>query len=64
MKKEAGKMNKGLKKFFIICAAAVCMGLILSVVGYVTGGIHFMDKLSEKYTWFRGGEMWKGHIQV
>ena len=50
-------MNKGLKKFFIICAAAVCMGLILSVVGYVTGGIHFMDKLSEKYTWFRGGNV-------
>lgn len=48
-------MSRGLKRFFIICAIAVGLGLLLSVVGYVTGGVRNLDKVSEKYEWFDVG---------
>ena len=48
-------MSKGLKRFFIVCAIAVGLGLLLSVVGYVTGGVRNLDKMSDRYEWFDVG---------
>lgn len=58
-------MSKGLKKFFIVCAAAVAVGLVLTVVGIVTGGIHSMNELNGKYSWFRAGyaQMEYAHLE-
>lgn len=39
-------MNKGIKRFFIICAAVTCLGLVAATVGYFTGGASGMEKLS------------------
>ena len=57
-------MSKGLKRFFIICAIAVGLGLLLSVVGYVTGGIRALDKVSDKYEWFEVGEPDMSYMQL
>ena len=48
-------MSRGLKKFFIICAITVGVGLILSVIGVAAGGIKAIDKLAERYDWINGG---------
>lgn len=57
-------MSKGLKRFFIICAVAVGLGLLLSVVGYVTGGVRALDKVSDKYEWFKVGEPDMTYMQL
>lgn len=48
-------MNKGIKRFFIICAAVTCLGLVAATVGYFTGGASGMEKLSGRYSWIRAG---------
>lgn len=52
-------MNRGLKRFFIVCAVAAGVGLIFTVVGLAMGGVGNIDRLSDKYDWFTGspGEM-------
>lgn len=47
-------MKAGVKKFLTICAVVVCAGLVLSVIGYFTGGIDAMSGLSDKYSWIKG----------
>ncbi|MDO4545701.1 MAG: DUF4097 family beta strand repeat-containing protein [Bacillota bacterium] len=49
-------MSKGLKKFFIICAIMVGVGLVMLMLGFVTGGIQSIDKLAERYDWIHGNE--------
>lgn len=44
-------MNRRIKKFWLICASVVGAGFILFIVGYLTGGVESMDKLSDKYSW-------------
>lgn len=58
-------MSKGLKRFFVICAAAVCLGLLLSIIGAATGGIQSMSKLGDKYRWFKAGkaDMTYAHLE-
>lgn len=44
-------MNSRIRKFLLICILAVGAGLILSIIGYMTGGVESMEKLPEKYSW-------------
>ena len=48
-------MNRGIKRFFIICAAVTCLGLVAATIGYFTGGIPGLGKMSERYSWIRAG---------
>lgn len=48
--------NKGLKRFFIICGIVCCVGLLMTAVGYFTGGIRGMDDMSERYSWINSGK--------
>ena len=56
LKKEVLIMSRGLKRFFGVCAVLVVLGLILVIVGYVTGGVHYMDRLDSKFSWLSIGE--------
>lgn len=48
-------MSRGLKRFFIICAAVTCLGLIAATIGYAAGGVSGMEKISDRYSWIRAG---------
>lgn len=52
-------MKKGLKRFLIICAAIAVVGLALTVIGFASGGVSQLDKMSAKYDWLQTdpGEM-------
>ena len=52
-------MSRGLKRFFIVCAAAAGIGLILAAAGFVSGGIGAFDRVADRYDWISGspGEM-------
>lgn len=55
-KKEGLIMSRGLKRFFAVCAVFVVLGLVLVTVGYVTGGVHYMNRLDDKFSWLSIGE--------
>lgn len=57
-------MSKGLKRFFIICAITVGLGVILLIAGLVTGGITSMDKMNERYSWFKAGEIDRTYLHL
>ena len=48
-------MNRGIKRFFIICAAVTCLGIVAATASYFTGGIPGLGKMSERYSWIRAG---------
>lgn len=52
-------MSRGLKRFFIVCAAAAGIGLLLAAAGFVSGGIGAFDRVADRYDWISGspGEM-------
>ncbi|NLD19561.1 MAG: DUF4097 family beta strand repeat protein [Clostridiales bacterium] len=45
-------MNKGLKRFFIICVIILGAGIILTVAGYAMGGIKDANRLASEYSWW------------
>ena len=57
-------MSKGLKRFFIICAIVVGAGILFSLAGFLTGGLNFLDKMSERYTWLRAGHADMEYINI
>lgn len=48
-------MSRGLKRFFVICAAAAGVGIVLFIVGLAMGGVGNMDKVADEYQWFSAG---------
>lgn len=52
-------MSRGLKRFFIVCAAVAVAGLILTAAGFALGGVRAVDRVADKYDWISGspGEM-------
>lgn len=52
-------MNRGLKRFLIICAVAAGVGLVFTVAGFALGGIEGVDKVAGEHDWLMGspGEM-------
>ncbi len=57
-------MSKGLKRFFIICAIVVGSGIVLSLAGFLAGGLNFLDKMNERYTWLRAGHANMEYIDI
>ena len=57
-------MSKGLKRFFIICAIVVGAGILFSLAGFLTGGLNFLDRMSERYTWLRAGHADMEYIDI
>ena len=57
-------MNRGMKRFFIICAIAVGAGLILAVAGFAAGGLQSIDKLAAKYDWIHGSPGKTQYLQL
>lgn len=57
-------MSKGLKRFFIICAIVVGAGILFALVGFLTGGLNFLDKMNERYTWLRAGHADMEYIDI
>ncbi len=47
-------MKPGIKKFLSVCAIVAGAGIVLSVVGYFTGGIDGVGEMSQKYSWIKG----------
>lgn len=57
-------MSKGLKRFFIVCAIVVGSGIVLSLAGFLAGGLNFLDKMNERYTWLRAGHADMEYIDI
>ena len=47
-------MGKKTKRFLIICAVVVGIGLILAAIGAAAGGVRGVEKLAERYEWISG----------
>ena len=39
--------HNGLKRFFIVCGAVCCLGLLMVVIGYFTGGMRGMNDMDQ-----------------
>lgn len=47
-------MNR-IAKFFVVCAAAFVLGLILFVIGLTTGGVDGLHKVAKDHSWVSDG---------
>ncbi len=63
-KRRLRRMSKGMKRFFIICAIVVGSGIVLSLAGVLTGGLNFLGKMNERYTWLRAGHANMEYIDI
>ena len=48
--------HNGLKRFFIVCGAVCCLGLLMVVIGYFTGGMRGMNDMDQRYDWIKVGD--------
>lgn len=48
-------MNKGMKTFLMVCGIVVGVGLLLSIVGFVLGGVKGLNGIEERMPWISFG---------
>ena len=48
--------HNGLKRFFIVCGVVCCLGLLMVVIGYFTGGMRGMNDMDQRYDWIKVGD--------
>lgn len=52
-------MRRGTRNYLLICGAMVGIGVIFAIIGFISGGLHRLPDLEQRYDWidFGGGRM-------